>query len=179
MTIFELNESLLESLGKLRNCKEGEYLLQEGEVATSAFYILSGALRLFFDSGEAEITLEFFFERSMVASIASFTKGVQSEFSVQTIEASSIIEIPRQNLEKYLTSAPEVETELRNTLEARIIYYVNRLRSFLSLTAEERYEELVNKFPQIIHRVKQKYIASFIGIRPESLSRIRKERTRS
>lgn len=178
MTFFHPDDFVPETFGTEKTYAEGEFLLYEGEVSSSAFYVLEGALRLYFLSGESEITLEFFFEHSVVASVASFRRGLPSEFVIQSIEPTRALVIPRQALEDYGRSSPSFYPEVIGDLEDRLICYVNRLRSFLSLTAEERYEELALLQPAVVQRVKQKYIASWLGITPESLSRIRNNRSR-
>lgn len=179
MTFFHPDEFFPSSLGSEQVFAEGQYLLSEGEVSSSAFSIAAGALRLYFLSGDSEVTLEFFFEHSVVASVASFRNGLPSEFFIQAIEPTRVLVIPRQSLEDFGRSNPSFYPELIGDLEDRLICYVNRLRSFLSLTAEERYEELALGHPEILQRVKQKYIASYLGITPESLSRIRTNRSRA
>lgn len=163
--------------GTVKVCEEGDFLLREGEVSTSAFYVASVALRLFFPSGDSEVTLEFFFEGAVVTSLASFKTGLPSEYALQAIEPGRIVEVPKASVESFLAAHPAFGLELIGNLEDRLIGYIDRLRSFLALTAEERYGDLVLQQPALLQRVKQKYLASYLGIQPESLSRIRHSRS--
>jgi len=156
---------------------EAETILLRGdEMAKEAYYIVSGGIRLFFYTEDSEVTLEFFFENTVVSSFSSFKEGTPSVYWLETIEKSELIAIPKTGINQLLTDIPDLTSLYITGLEDRLSSYIKRLNTLLSLDAKERYNQLAQERPDIIQRVQQKYVASYIGIKPESLSRIRSSR---
>lgn len=178
MQSLNITKALLNEIGKIQVFEEGDFLLQKNEISNHAFFVNSGCVRMFYIIDDIDYTLEFFFENSIVSSIDSFMNSSPSKYSIQAIEHSEIIKIHKNSLES-LKNNIHMQSALIQNLENRIVYYVERTHTILSLTSAERYEYLVKNSPEILARVKQKYIASYIGIKPESLSRIRRLRMRS
>lgn len=148
-------------------------LLQEGELAQSIYFVKEGCVRLWFNSDGKEITNQFFFENSMVASIESFLTGLPSTFYMETIEKSVLYVLDKQQFEQMLKEDPLFKEWFDRHILERFIYYSKHLLSFLKDKPEERYRRLIEKDSEIIRRIPQHYIASFLGITPVSLSRIR------
>ena len=132
-------------------------LLEEGKVADRLFFIHKGALRLFFYNEGKDITFQFFFEGDFVASFDSLYKRKPSLFSLESIEQTEVFAIKREDFYSLMEQTPLLKREY----EEKLI---------------ERYEELLREYPGIIQRVPQHYIASYLGITPVSLSRIRNRR---
>ena len=177
MNIPDIDIEIVKDYGNRISVHEETILLRAGETAKSAFFILSGGIRLFFYTEQGEVTLEFFFDNSVVSSFSSFKQKKPSNYWLETIEDSELIEIPQENVAKIFAYLPKLRSLYTEGLEDRLSDYISRLNTLLSLEAKDRYDDLVKKRPDIIQRVKQKYIASYIGIKPESLSRIRSNRS--
>lgn len=149
-------------------------LLREGEIATKIFFIKKGCLRLAFNKNGKDITFQFFFENQAVSSFESFSTNQPSQFSLETIEPSTLYVLHKNDLEKMIKDFPEIKLFMQEIMLSRFPRYAKLFLSFIKDTPMQRYLELLKNEPQIIQRVPQHYIASYLGITPVSLSRIRK-----
>ena len=151
-------------------------LLEEGKIADKLYFIRKGCLRLFFYNEGKDITFQFFFEGDFVASFDSLYKGTPSLFSLESIEPSEVMFIKKEDFYNEI----ENNSSLRKVYEEKIIerfsFYQHLFLSRIKNTPQQRYEELLKEYPNIIQRVPQHYIASYLGITPISLSRIRNRR---
>ena len=150
-----------------------QILLNEGDVSHKLFYIKRGALRLWFNKDGKDITVQFFFENQMVSSMQSFFNDTPSLFTIETIEPCDLVIIEKNILLKEIESSPELQKELFNILTMRFQNYMELFLSRIKDSPQERYWELITKYPEIIKRIPQYYIASYLGITSVSLSRIR------
>lgn len=148
-------------------------LLKEGEISTHAHLIKKGCLREWFNKDGKEITFQFFFEGQAVASIDSFLNNQPSLYTIESIEPSIIYSISKDNFEKINQLFPEFKEGFQKLMYQRFRNYANLFLSRIKDSPKERYEDLIKNNPQIIKRVPQHYIASYLGITPTSLSRIR------
>ncbi len=148
-------------------------LLREGEIANTIYFIKKGCLREWFNKDGKDITFQFFFEGQPVASIDSFMNRKPSLFSIESIEPSIIYTIKRSDFDKLLQTYPEAKEGLNDFIFERFRNYAQLFLSRIKDTPQERYADLIKNHSEIIKRVPQHYIASFLGITPISLSRIR------
>lgn len=148
-------------------------LLKEGEISKYAFFIKKGCLRQWFNKEGKDITFQFFFENQPVASIDSFINGQPSLFTIESIEPSSILSISKDSFEKLYQAYPEIKDTFQDFIFHRLRNYTQLFLSRIKDTPKERYEELITEHPEILKRVPQHYIASYLGVTPISLSRIR------
>lgn len=151
-------------------------LLKEGEVAERLYLIRKGCLRLFFYDDGKDITFQFFFEGDFVASFDSLHKRQPSLFSLESIEAAELSAIRRSDLYDLIRRSPSSRRIYEEKLIERFRAYQLLFRSRISNTPQQRYEELLKEHPDIVRRIPQHYIASYLGITPVSLSRIRNRR---
>jgi len=151
-------------------------LLNEGDVSKKAYLIEKGCLRVWFNNKGKDVTFQFFFENEGVSSIESFRRGTPSLCTLETIEPCVLHWIHKKDLDrimKELNAIPEIREQLSDIFLDRQINYMGHLMSFIRDTPKERYLNLLKEKPHIIRRVPQHYIASYLGITPVSLSRIR------
>jgi len=148
-------------------------LLNEGETANQIFFIKKGCLREWFNKDGKDITFQFFFEGQLVASIESFLSNQPSKFTIESIEPSTTFSITRKNLDQLYRLFPEFKEGFQEFIFQRFTNYSHLFLSRIKDTPKERYEDLIENHPEIIERVPQHYIASYLGITPISLSRIR------
>jgi CRP-like cAMP-binding protein len=148
-------------------------LLREGETSNHAHFIKTGCLREWFNKDGREITFQFFFEGQAVASIDSFLNNQPSLYTIESIEPSDIISISKDRFEKFCQLSPEFKEGFQELMYQRFRNYANLFLSRIKDSPRERYEDLILNHPEIIKRVPQHYIASYLGITPISLSRIR------
>ncbi len=151
-------------------------LLKEGEVADKLYLIRKGCLRLFFNSEGKDITFQLFFEGDFVASFDSLYKRQPSLFSLESIQPAQVLIIERDVFYNLIEKSPSLRRYYEEKLMERFHVYQRLFLSRIKNTPQQRYEELLKEHPDIIRRVPQHYIASYLGITPVSLSRIRNRR---
>lgn len=150
-------------------------LLREGEVAQKIFFIKEGCLRMSYYSRGRDITFQFFFEGQAVSSIESFTSNQPSQFAIESIEPSVLTVVHKKDFEELAFKYPEIKYKMQEIIIKRLSRYALLFLSFIKDTPKQRYLDLLKNEPQIIQRVPQHYIASYLGITPVSLSRIRRK----
>lgn len=151
-------------------------LLEEGEISKKLFIIEKGCIRVWFNNNGKDLTTQFFFEYQSVASIESFMKKFPSQVVVETIEPSIIWWIHKKDLDKILEEIkeiPELRNRLINMLFQRTFDYMKYFFSFIKDSPAQRYLNLIEERPQIIQRVPQHYIASYLGVTTVHLSRLK------
>jgi len=175
--LFPLDDENLEGLldaVSFREIPSGTVLLSEGEVATKLLIVIKGCLRQYFIKEDGkEITFQFFVEDQVVASFESATSGTPSRLYIEAIEDSIIGFIPMKSLKGMLGKSSSTMDGFNKFLMRRLIYYMNRCSSYILDNPERRYQRLVEENPDLVARLPKQYIASYLGITPVSLSRIR------
>lgn len=151
-------------------------LIEEGEVSKKLFIIEKGCIRVWFNNNGKDLTSQFFFENQSVASIESFIKKFPSPVVVETIELSVLWWIHKKDVDTILEEIkeiPELRDRLINMLFQRTFDYMKHFFSFIKDSPAQRYLSLIEERPQIIQRVPQHYIASYLGVSTVHLSRIK------
>jgi CRP-like cAMP-binding protein len=148
-------------------------LLREGEVARWMYFVKEGCLRLWFNKAGKDVTFQFFLEGQAVCSMESFLGGVPSLLSLESIEPTTMVAIGRQDWDRVHEVYPNLRDLFQRILLARMENYARLFLSRIKDSPRERYEELRREHPEIVRRIPQHYIASYLGITPVSLSRIR------
>lgn len=151
-------------------------LLEEGKVAEKLYLIRKGCLRLFFYNAGKDITFQFFFEGNFVASFDSLYKRTPSLFYLESIEPTELVVIKREDFYNLVNQNLFLRQLYEEKLIDRFYIYQQLFLSQIKNTPQQRYEELLKEYPNIVQRVPQHYIASYLGITPVSLSRIRNRR---
>ena len=158
---------------KPKKVKKGELLLMQSQVCRKIFFVKKGCLRLYYIANEVEITVWFSFEHNSAIELSSFLSGAPSEYFIEAIEDSEILSLNKSELYSLYEKYPELERVIRVFWEDVILHLLKRLTTLQKDSAEKRYLDLM-KQPKYLQRVPQKYLASYIGVTPTSLSRIRK-----
>jgi CRP-like cAMP-binding protein len=151
-------------------------LLEEGKISRTMFFIEKGCLRTWVNNNGKEITTQFFFEGDKVSSIESFRGNQPSLYNIESIEPCILQTISQKDFQNVLAHSPEMEKEMQEHLFRRLIQSQKLFFSYLKNTPQQRYQALIEEHPEIIKRVPQHYIASYLGITSVSLSRIRNRR---
>ncbi|PKG42869.1 Crp/Fnr family transcriptional regulator [Psychroflexus sp. MES1-P1E] len=151
-----------------------DYLLQENKVCDFVAFIEEGSIRHFHIKDGNEITCDISLENNFITEFKSFNNGSKSYISFQTLEDTKVQIIKKNKLLELYKLYPKYEILGRKIAEKVAMRNTAIALSLASSKPETRYKELLNKNPEIFQRVPQKYIANFLGIKPESLSRIRK-----
>ncbi|WP_447641753.1 MULTISPECIES: Crp/Fnr family transcriptional regulator [Chitinophagaceae] len=151
-------------------------LLEEGAIPLRAFLIEKGCVRVWFNNEGKDVTFQFFFEGSMVASIESFRKNIPSPVYIETIEPCVLWYIHKKDLDTIVEEVKAIPVLRDIFIEAifdRTFNYMQHFLSFIKDTPLQRYLNLINNNPQVVQRVPQHYIASYLGITKVHLSRIK------
>lgn len=157
-----------------KRLRKGTFLVQEGDVCKYLGFITRGCLRSYsVDKKGDEHVVQFGLEGWWITDLYSFLTGSPAEHFIDALEESDILLIDAASYEKLCTSVPKFERYFRILLQNNFIATHRRVLASISLSAEEQYRQLVEQYPMIVQRVAQRHIASYLGITPEALSRIR------
>jgi len=159
----------------LRAVTKGQDLLRAGEVAGHVFFVVDGLLRTYYTDAETgeERTAQFFDENRLFTDAASFLSGVPATQGVQALEDSRVLCLPRHGLSRAYDEDHAVERFGRLMVEEALMGSQRRSTNLLILGPDERYRTFMTTRPEVARRVPQYLIASYLGITPEGLSRIR------
>ncbi len=159
--------------GTRRHFAAGEDLLREGEVATQLFFVEKGGLRLWHNADGDDVTVQFFFAGEAVASFESFYLGEPSLFAITALEATEVVAVAVAAFRAALQQDPQALAAFTDRICHRFIAYTQYFLNLLELTPEQRYLRLQAERPDLLTRVPQYELATYLGITPVSLSRIR------
>jgi CRP/FNR family transcriptional regulator, anaerobic regulatory protein len=154
--------------------KKKEFLLQEGKLCNTITFINSGCLRVFYNIDGIENTIQFFFAGGWYTDYASFLTGQPAIENLQALEDCEVILIKKIDLYKLYDKMPVFDRVGRVFAENAFlsISQLNQMKT--NEEPEERYRNLLQQRPELVQQIPQHYIASYLGIKPETLSRIRK-----
>ena len=163
-------------LGKFEysTLEKNEQLIKFRQFTTKYFFIEKGSARIVIETPEKEVTPWILFEGSFISNIESIRQKTHSNFKVVALEDTQVYSISVQEMNKLYKQYPEWQTFGRIMMEDAFLSVINILISFQTMDAETRYLELL-KQSNAIQRVPLKQLASYLGITPNSLSRIRKQ----
>ena len=173
-TVEELN--LLDNLITFRKLKKGDFLLKEDQVCNEIVFIEKGILRSFFVNHKGdEITNCFAFENEFMASFSSFITQEVAEESIQALADTELQIINRESLEQLYKSGIHWQEIGRKLTEMEYVTLQKRMISFQKLSGKQRYQELYQNHQKYLQLIPLQYLASYLGVTPRHLSRIRKE----
>ena len=158
----------------VRFYKKNDYLLKEGEVSSSFFFIVEGLIRMFYLVDGMEKTTFFYQNEDFVSAYESFTRQIPSRNYLQAIEDTQVAVFNTDTVADIIQNHPRFEMLSRIIMEEELIVYQNMIASFITMNAEQRYAELLKTNAQLLNRIPQYHIATYLGVSPETLSRIRR-----
>lgn len=154
--------------------KKGDFLLREGEIAQSCYFVLKGCIREYYIVDGVEKVSNFYTEAMPVNSFTSYSKKKESKHFWEAQEDTYVTVGTQQLEDEMCARIPRLEQLIRQEVERNTGKAQDDFALFMISTPEERYQNLIKTRPDLLNRVPQHQIASYIGIKPESLSRIRK-----
>jgi CRP-like cAMP-binding protein len=164
----------LVGISKIKTIAKGDHFIQEGEVPNKFAFVLGGLFRYFYTNNKGnELTKGFFPEGSVISSYSAMIQNRSSYFTIEALEDSEVSVIQYTDWKSLFKSHPSWKDFLIVMLEKGYCTKESREREFLILDAEERYKSFLQSFPGFDKRVKQHLVASYLGITPVALSRIR------
>lgn len=164
----------IENSFPIANFGKGKYLLKEGQVAKEAYFVITGLVREFKLCNGLEQTTAFLSENQSVINFTSMNEKSPSKISFICEEDTLVAIVNPSKEEELYTKHPRFEAFCRSGVEQMMGAKQDQLSEFITLNPEQRYIKLREERPDLINRVPQYHIASYLGIKPETLSRIRK-----
>ena len=158
---------------KTLDVPKNHILLAQGAVSKAFYFIVRGSVRMYYIANGEEKTAFFYTENMFVSSYQSFTKQVPAKHNLASIEASQLIVFDLESVGKYIAFSPKFEFLARVIMEDELAVYQEIISSFVTQNAEQRYVDLLANKPDLLQRIPQHQIATFLGVSPETLSRIR------
>lgn len=167
-------KQLVYDLFKPRLYRKRQYILQEGDICNQFNFIVRGCLRMYKtdDKGNIHI-IQFASENWWLINIGSFHERKPSELSIDALEDTMVLQISHENLLSLYTRAPKFDRIFRVLIENSFVSLQKRLLQMISSSAEERYLSFTESYSHLSNRLPQTQIASFLGITPEFLSRLK------
>ncbi len=160
----------------LRKLRKRQYLVQQGDLTRHSYYVVKGCVRAYkMDESGKEHIIQFGLEDWWIGDIAALTTGTPARLNIECLEDCEVLQIEHEDQERLFVELPKFERFFRIILRNSLVATQNRLLSVMSQPAYDRYLEFMERYPHIVQRVANHHIASYLGIAPESLSRLRKE----
>lgn len=154
--------------------RKGEILVFDGEVDQSMYFVVDGCLRIYFIKEDGQdVTRYLAFENQFATALVSFIQSTPSLEFVEALEKSVLCVISRHDFFVLLDTIPQWETFYRKYLEIAYVSNTNRLMSFITMDASERYTLLLEQSPMIVRRLPNKLVANYLNISQETLSRLK------
>lgn len=167
-------EMILNGLFKPVTLRQGEHWLEEGQLCRYVGFIETGLVRYYMNDDGNQKTLYFNKEGEFVSNYQSFIPRQPSNTSIQAIEDTFLQVISYENLQRLYATIREGEKLGRLAIEQVFLSSMQQLKSFYKDSPADRYQQFLRSYPDLAQRIPQYYIASYVGIKPQSLSRIRK-----
>ena len=180
--VLEIPRDAVNTCGNFYETKKvakHEFLLREGEVCTGTYFVEKGLLRMYsIDKNGKEHIIQFAPEKWLISDRSSLHFNEKSQYYIEAVEDSEILILKNDFFTTINQHFPNTTENNDLLLQKHIRNLQNRVNSLLAHTAEERYLDFIKMYPDILQRVPQWMVASYLGITPESLSRVRKELAR-
>lgn len=174
---FEDEEmKLVEKRTTMRRIKRRQMILQEGFPCKHYSFVVKGCFRMYaIDDNGTEHNLQFAAENEWIADVDSFYSDKPSKLFIEAIEPSTIIQIEKQDLYFLFRSIPKLNRVFKITIENKFVELQNRVLNNISSTAQQRYVDFIEQYPNLASRLPNTQIASYLGITPEFLSKVRSD----
>lgn len=174
-TLSEEEQQAIAEAILIEEYKKGTMLLRQGDVPTKCYFVLKGCVRQYsIDEAGKEVTSNFYTEEQAISNFNQHKQDKSSAYSLTCLEDCILVVGDLDSEEDMYNQYSQLETMTRRMIEQSFGEVQDELASFIASTPEERYKALLRKRPHLIDRVPQHQLASYLGITPESLSRIKK-----
>ncbi len=174
---LELNEEEAKAVTEcipIKTFEKGHVLLREGQVSNESYFNIQGLVRKYYLVDGEEKTTEFYIEKDAISSLQSYNLKIPSNHYLECIEDCRLAILSRDKEQELFERVPAFESICRVSVEEELGAYQDKLAQFMISSPEKRYLDLMENRPDLLQRVPQYHLASYLGIKPESLSRIRK-----
>lgn len=173
-----LNNQEIEELKartKMRSIKRRQFILQDGDICRHYNFVAQGCFKMYYvDTKGNEHNIQFAAENDWITDIGSFHSEKPSKLYIEAVEPSQVIQIEKPDLLFFYTNHPKFNRTFRVIMEDKFVELQNRLLQNISFTAQEKYLNFLQYYSNLSNRLPNTQIASYLGITPEFLSKIRK-----
>ncbi|MEQ8546795.1 MAG: Crp/Fnr family transcriptional regulator [Cyclobacteriaceae bacterium] len=152
---------------------KGEIIHKSNTTCNKIFIVKSGVLRSFYFVDSKDITAHFAMDYSIIGAVDSIMKQTKSLYNIEALDDSEVLLMDYHEMESFLDANPSLERQARQVSQFLYLDLVERLEGMMFLSAKERYDHLLRRYPKITQQVSLGHIASYLGITQETLSRIR------
>ena len=174
--ITSAEEAKLKEFFIPKKIRKRQYVLNAGDVCQYITFVEKGMLRSFtVDDDGNEHVVQFAIEGWWISDVGSFISGNNALYNIEALEDSEVLNLTKQAMDDMMDQLSQLERYFRLLMQNNIIALQRRVIAYMSLSAEEKYLKLMDVCPDIISRAPQQYVASYLGITPETLSRVRKQ----
>jgi CRP-like cAMP-binding protein len=178
ITLSDPEKEVVKTFFTTRKFRRKQFLLQEGETCRQLSFIAKGLIKSYNvdEKGEDHINM-FGWEGWWISDFYSFLSATPAQLNIEAIEDTATLQITLANYEALLIKVPAMERYFRILYQNSIVTKERRLLSAITHTAEEKYQHLLQHHPEIVKRIPQTLIASYLGLAPETISRIKRNKT--
>lgn len=178
LPLSEEEQTIVKEVFKERSIKRRQFILNEGDVCTINTFVIKGCFRMYtIDDKGKEHNLQFAIENWWISDIGSFYSDEPSKLYIEALENSLVLQIKKEDQLRLYKEHPKFNQIFRVLNENAFVSAQRRILQNISSSAEERYLDFIKRYPHFINRISNVQIASYIGVTPEFLSKIRKEIT--
>lgn len=179
IALTDRDYDLIESVSLFKKFRKRQYLLQAGDVCRFNAFVLKGFLRLYYldDKGHEHI-MQFAPENYWTGDRESMDSGLPSKYDIDAIEDSEILLLKKEDFDMLRKTVPAFNEFVNDTLKKNVVVLQERIHASISLSADEKYNNFILKFPSISNRVPLHMVASYLGVSAETLSRVRSQSTK-
>ncbi len=154
--------------------KRNDYLVSQGEKNNNLYLVEEGSLRVFIDDETEEHTIRFGYKNSIITALDTFLTDAPSSFYIQAIKKCKLKVISKSTYDKVINSSEENQELWKKMLEGFVYQQIEREIDLITYSPEKRFQRVFKRSPQVFQEIPQKYIASYLRMTPETLSRILK-----
>lgn len=176
VTLTPSDEQLVRTLFEPVNCAKSTPLVELGKVASYIYFINEGFARAYHYEDGNEITNHLGAPNGFITAYLSFSTKTPSDEAVDTLTPSQLLRITKDNLDQLYRQSHNLALFGIVMADQYLVFNNQRSRDLITLSAEQRYQKLMVQTPALLQHIPLQYIASYIGVKPESLSRIRRKR---
>jgi CRP-like cAMP-binding protein len=176
IALTKAEEDLIKSAFTAKKLRKRQYLVQLGDSYRQLFFIEKGIVRAYIKGAkEEEHVLQFAAEGSWISDNFNQLDDIRATYNIDALESSEILCVDREVFQNLMIQIPKLEKYVRVVMQRRLYALNLRVMNYLMNFAEDKYRKFVEFYPEIVQRVPQHMIASYLGIKPETLSRNRKK----
>lgn len=154
--------------------KRNEYLKDAGSVDTNMYFVKSGSLRIFIVDETEERTVRFGYTDNIIVSLDSFIREKSSDFIIQALKQTTLLAATKEDFMELVHASAENNRLYQQILEDLVLQQIEREKDLLINSPGQRYERVLKRSPQLFQEVSNRYIANYLRMTPETLSRLKK-----